>query len=533
MRKQKILLVSLVLLCLAVFGIIYGAATLFIQKEYINIEQRESQQNVARAIDALNNQIDELGSKSTVWSSWDDTYTFINDKNQAYVDSNLTDSSLEGMNVDYLLYFDAAGNLSYQNVTSAVDRGLKPLTASSENFWRGSNILTTSADMTRKGIIVIDQKPLLFFSRPILTSNGEGPIRGTLVFARFLSKDDSTEVSKLTRLQTSYYGIEADSLPQAIKQRQTLLRSDRSVIVRVDNKQLNGYQFINDIYGKPAVVVATNQPRDTFAQTQRAFTYFMTAVLSILIVVSIVIAYIFRQLAAKDEIIRLKDDFFSIASHEIRTPLIAIKGNAQLLSQMYGEKNGQGFIEITDDIRTSGERLIRLVTNFLDAARLEQGKMTTNPENVTLKILVQQVVNELQGIANEKNISVLNGIDDGSLRGYADKDHLKQVLYNLIGNALKFTDQGSIRVTAQLESESVRLYITDTGRGVPASGKEALFRKFEQTQKGDAVKGTGLGLYISKMLVERMGGAIRLESSEEGVGTVISFDVPAAESIET
>jgi signal transduction histidine kinase len=113
-----------------------------------------------------------------------------------------------------------------------------------------------------------------------------------------------------------------------------------------------------------------------------------------------------------------------------------------------------------------------------------------------------------------------------------DQDRVKQVVYNLVGNALKFVETGGVTVSAQRQGQFVKVTVTDTGVGMTLAAQQLLFHKFQQATNGlltrDAARGTGLGLYISKLLVEQMHGRIRLESSEPGVGSVFSFTLPVA-----
>ena len=529
MRKQLIPLMGIIMISAIVFGVVYGAATHFIKNEFVNIENKDVSTYVTTAVDALQEKIQQLGVKSTDWASWNDSYAFVVDRNQDYIDSNLTDTSLQILGLSYIIYLNNSNNLVYlKSIVKDLDTpaNTKELL---RHFSSQGALLSTAAAPSHWGIISLPAGSLLFYSRPILDSNGEGPARGTLVFAHYLVASDIAQISKQTRLNIDYLPVNSASLPKDVLPIYKTMSDNTPTIVEKSKQQVQGYQLIDDTYGKHVLLAQVTQPRVMYLEAQKALRYFMLIVLAMLLFGVSICAYILSRLAAKDEIIHVKDDFFSIASHEIRTPLTAIKGNAQLLTQIYGEKNGAEFIEITNDIKTSGERLIRLVTNYLDVARLEQDRTTFHNETFALRDVAQDVVDELQGIAQEKQIAIKNAIDERALTVYADKDHVKQIFYNLIGNALKFTEKGSITITALAADTMVRVHITDTGRGVSESGKAAMFNKFEQTQKGDAATGSGLGLYISKMLIEKMGGSIYLESTEIDKGTTISFTLPAGQ----
>ncbi len=234
---------------------------------------------------------------------------------------------------------------------------------------------------------------------------------------------------------------------------------------------------------------------------------------------------------------RSKDEFFSIASHELRTPLTSIKGNSSMIMDFYKEQLKDPMLnEMVADIHTSAERLIEIVNDFLDISRLEQGKMSFTYKPTSLEKVVEGVNYEMKVVLNEKNIYLK--IDKMTLNTlpmvWVDENRLKQVIYNLIGNAAKFTDQGGISITTALSEDKakVKVIVTDTGRGMTAESQQLLFHKFQQASSSlltrDTTRGTGLGLYISKMIVENMGGKIALESSVVDKGSVFSFTLPVA-----
>jgi signal transduction histidine kinase len=233
---------------------------------------------------------------------------------------------------------------------------------------------------------------------------------------------------------------------------------------------------------------------------------------------------------------RSKDEFFSIASHELRTPLTAIKGNASLIMGYYRDQlKDPALQEMVDDIHESSTRLIEIVNDFLDVSRLEQGKMIFKTEVFGIDKTIKSVVNEMQAMMQQKNIDL--SVDGRALQKvplvWADPDRTKQIVYNLVGNAAKFTEKGSIRINVVPQRKFIKVLISDDGRGISPEGQALLFHKFQQTGDSlltrDTTRGTGLGLYISKMMAEKMGGSMRLEHSEVGKGTTFSFTLPIAD----
>ena len=233
---------------------------------------------------------------------------------------------------------------------------------------------------------------------------------------------------------------------------------------------------------------------------------------------------------------RSKDDFLSIASHELRTPLTAIRGNTALIKKYYGASLvDKDMAEMIDDIHDSSVRLISIVNDFLDVSALEQGKIVMHPETFALSEVVDEVVHELKQLCDDKHVSLVSDPGMSSTPTViADRQRIKQVIYNLVGNAVKFTDKGSITISMKVDEHFVYTFVTDTGRGMSSESHSLLFRKFQQAGSSlmtrDTTKGTGLGLYISKLIVELSGGKIGLVSSEPGKGSTFSFSLPKAKT---
>jgi signal transduction histidine kinase len=231
---------------------------------------------------------------------------------------------------------------------------------------------------------------------------------------------------------------------------------------------------------------------------------------------------------------RSKDEFLSIASHELRTPLTAIRGNASLIKKYYGDRlPDKDTVEMIDDIHESAIRLIDIVNDFLDVSSLEQGKMQMNPEVFSLEEVVSSVMRELKTLAEAKGISLVSQPDVAQTpQVLADKQRIKQVIYNLIGNAVKFTEKGGITVGTRADEQFVYVTVSDTGKGMSTENQRLLFRKFQQAGSSllsrDTTKGTGLGLYISKLIIEHSGGTIELEHSELDKGSSFVFSLPKA-----
>jgi len=231
---------------------------------------------------------------------------------------------------------------------------------------------------------------------------------------------------------------------------------------------------------------------------------------------------------------RSRDEFFSIASHELRTPLTAIRGNASMIKSYFPDALKDPMLsEMIDDIHESSTRLIAIVNDFLDISRLEQDKINFVSEVFDISEVIEKIVYETSSVANEKNTHIeFEKQLKVQPEVYADKNRVKQIVYNLLGNALKFTEEGTVSLTLSTSGNLLKVTVTDSGPGISEEGQKLLFHKFQQAGDSlftrDSSRGTGLGLYISKLLVGKMGGSITLEHSVLGEGSAFAFTVKLA-----
>ena len=224
-----------------------------------------------------------------------------------------------------------------------------------------------------------------------------------------------------------------------------------------------------------------------------------------------------------------KSEFLANMSHELRTPLNAINGFSEIMAgEMFGPLGDPKYKGYAADILKSGQHLLSLINDVLDMAKIEAGKLTLHYETVSLKEVVEDAARLMRGKIAEAGLSLL--VDAPEIPEIeADYRGLKQVVLNLISNAVKFTpDGGSIVVALSREDDDrVRVAVTDTGIGIAAQDLARLARPFEQVegQHSKTTQGTGLGLALTKSLIELHGGGLSIES-EPGRGTTVSFDLP-------
>ncbi len=234
---------------------------------------------------------------------------------------------------------------------------------------------------------------------------------------------------------------------------------------------------------------------------------------------------------------RAKKEFIAIASHEMRTPLAIIRGQVELLLADPAIKSATQDIE--DKLRSiynSSIRLLYIVNDFLDITWLEEKKIVFRKENFAITPLIEEVISDIKKMAEQKNISLTFHKPETSLPNVlANRERLLQVVLNLIANAIQYTEKGSITVDVLREGTYfLKVLIKDTGIGIEPEKQSSLFQKFQITGKvfmKSKEYGSGMGLYITKLLIEQMGGSVKLEESRVGEGSTFSFTVPIARSL--
>ena len=246
---------------------------------------------------------------------------------------------------------------------------------------------------------------------------------------------------------------------------------------------------------------------------------------------AIVNARLFRELQTKTEELEIasrhKSEFLASMSHELRTPLNAVIGFSEvLLDRMFGEINERQD-EYLHDIRNSGRHLLELLNEILDLSKVEAGQMVLEPSTFRVDSALEYTLAMVRERAALHAITVTMDVADDVEMVDADELRFKQVVLNLVSNAVKFTpDGGSVSIRAYREGTALVVTVTDTGIGVPPEDQERIFESFQQGRRGaPKEEGTGLGLTLSRRIVGLFGGRMWLESTP-GVGSTFGFSVP-------
>lgn len=229
---------------------------------------------------------------------------------------------------------------------------------------------------------------------------------------------------------------------------------------------------------------------------------------------------------------KMKDEFISITSHELRTPITIIKSYLWMLSSGRGGTLTDKQKEYLNKAVSGSERMLALINDTLNVARIEQGRITLKIEEIKLSDFLVEFDDDFKIKTEEKGLYLRPDVAQDLWPIYADREKLREVFVNFLGNSAKFTDSGGITIKARnADTGFVKIEITDTGKGIKKEDLGRLFNKFGRLDTNFStiaeVGGTGLGLYITKSLVEKMGGKVGVTSEGLGKGSTFWFMIPA------
>lgn len=247
-----------------------------------NAEKREAQQSVRGVKSLFVHTQESFSARYSDWSAWDDTYTFIEDANKNYIQSNLVPEQLANLKVNLMVYVNKSGRIVYGTGFDLKNKVYKPLPKQLRDRLSPNELLLQHPDPTSKltGFLLLPEGPMWITSQPILTSKNSGPVRGSLIVGRNLDKKAVEQLTRVARLPITLYRADDARMPADFKEmRLTLSEKTPTVVQPQSEYTIGGYTLLNDIYGKPALILRVDIPRETYQQGQRSLRYLIVSLL--------------------------------------------------------------------------------------------------------------------------------------------------------------------------------------------------------------------------------------------------------------
>jgi PAS domain S-box-containing protein len=297
LQKKTLLITGLTLLCL--IALLYAISYNLLLGSFAELEEQTTRRNVERVLSALAEDLSTLEATLGDWAAWDDTYNFVGGINEEYVANNLLDGTFIGLRISLMLFTNQSGAIVYGKAFDLRNEQEVPVPPSLiELLSQNASLFhhpTTASSIT--GLVLLPEGPLLIASQPIRTSAEEGPIRGTLIMGRYLDAQEVERLAELTQLSLSLYRFnESPPLPE-LREATFALSKDSPIFIQpVGRESIAGFALIEDIYGKPALVLRIDQPRSIYLQGLATLRYLLLAVVSVGVVFLVLLVAVLNTL---------------------------------------------------------------------------------------------------------------------------------------------------------------------------------------------------------------------------------------------
>lgn len=315
------------------FSIIYVISGEVYFKGFYPIEKGKVEENILRAQAAISTKLRSLELFSYDWSNWDDTYNFVQDNNTNYINSNLTDYTLIGSEINMMIFIDTEGRVVFSKAYDLQNSSEIPIPDSwISELTQGILLKKSLAYTATSGVIVLSGQPMLVVCSPILTSVGEGPIMGTFIVAQNIDLSLLNNVSEVTHLSLSMQMFNHSSMPDDFKiAQENLIQSELPYVQPVDKELISGYSFMNDVYGSPAFILKVDMPRDIYAQATKTVGYLHVILLLIAVVFVGLFIFILRK-NILNRIVKLQKIVVDISKTGDKSKRVEVSGKDELSS---------------------------------------------------------------------------------------------------------------------------------------------------------------------------------------------------------
>jgi len=281
LRKKALMTVGITITGLLI--ILYFISQITLVRGFTELEEQHTRQNVERALSALSNDLLTLDAIVGDWASWDDTYDFIEDANDEYIESNLIDGTFTELRLNLMLFINSSGQIVFGKAFDLYNEEEITIPQSLSEYLSADDLLLhhPNTESNISGIILLPEDPMLIASQPILTSEDEGPVRGTLIMGRYLDANEIEWLAEQTHLPLTVQRYDYSPMPPDFQAAIPSLSEEAPILIQpLDKQSIAGYALLKDIYEKPILLLRVDIPRDIYTQGQASVSYFILSLLA-------------------------------------------------------------------------------------------------------------------------------------------------------------------------------------------------------------------------------------------------------------
>lgn len=361
LRRKTVLAIAGVFVALVL--VLNLITWIFVLGGYDTLEEDSVRENVSRAVGTFADSLESLATTCRDWAYWDDTYGYIADRNQGYVESNLTASTFENLGLDVIIYVDAEGDIVYGSGFDPLEGAMLSLPPDLEERVRtGLPLLRPGAGEDEvAGVTLLEEGPLLLSSVPILTSEGKGAARGSLIMGRYLDDTETGKLADISNLNIAIVRFDGDSMPEDYRTfRDMLLAGDAEADVRVlGSDSIAGYSLIDDIYGNPALILRVEMPRAIHRQGIDTLVYFNIFLFAACLVFGVTVVFLLEKMVLS-RLSNLSAEITGIGLKGDPAARVSVEGKDELANL------ATAINTMMDRIERSEGRFLSLTENALD-----------------------------------------------------------------------------------------------------------------------------------------------------------------------